>query len=172
MTDTKNAAQSAETRIDGGVDNILLPAGGYHILHFIQTQRRKLTVNIGALYGCWWPKGNLSHWFLPRRHRPCFDHLPHHWHSCPRANRRALESLRQGYDLEDRIGGNYAGSLLSFKSKGAIMFGLDLEFGNLALLGMVLHFPLTQLTEMLNSTGYSFLAKALCNRSQRYRTRI
>lgn len=52
------------------------------------------------------------------------------------------------------------------------MFGLDLKFGNLALLGMVLHFPLTQLTEMLNSTGYSFLAKALCNRSQRYRTRI
>lgn len=62
--------------------------------------------------------------------------------------------------------------MLSFKSKGAIMFGLDLKFGNLALLGMVLHFPLTQLTEMINSTGYSFLAKALCNRSQRYRTRI
>lgn len=59
MTDTKNAAQSAETRIDGGVDNILLPAG--NILRFIQTQRRKLTVNIGALYGCWWPKDNLSH---------------------------------------------------------------------------------------------------------------
>ena len=33
--------------------------------------------------------------------------------------------------------GNYAGSLLSFKSKGAIMFGLILKFGNLALVTMV-----------------------------------
>ena len=40
--------------------------------------------------------------------------------------------------LEDHIGGNYAGSLLSFKSKGAIMFGLDLKYGNLALVVMVL----------------------------------
>ena len=43
--------------------------------------------------------------------------------------------------LEDNISGNYAGSLLSFKSKGAIMFGLDLKFGNMALVVMVqLHF--------------------------------
>lgn len=33
--------------------------------------------------------------------------------------------------------GNYAGSLLTFKSKGAIMFGLILKFGNLALVVMV-----------------------------------
>lgn len=52
------------------------------------------------------------------------------------------------------------------------MFGLDLKFDNLALVVMVLLFPLTQITEMLTSTGYSFLEKVLCNRSQRYRTRI
>lgn len=35
------------------------------------------------------------------------------------------------------IDGNYAGSLLTFKSKGAMMFGLILKFGNLALVTMV-----------------------------------
>lgn len=35
------------------------------------------------------------------------------------------------------VAGNFAGSLLSFKSKGAIMFGLILKFGNLALVTMV-----------------------------------
>lgn len=39
--------------------------------------------------------------------------------------------------LDTNIGGNYAGSLLSFKSKGGIMFGLDLKFGNMALVVMV-----------------------------------
>lgn len=39
--------------------------------------------------------------------------------------------------LDTKIGGNYAGSLLSFKSKGGIMFGLDLKFGNMALVVMV-----------------------------------
>lgn len=42
--------------------------------------------------------------------------------------------------LEDHIGGNYAGSLMSFKSKGAIIFGLDLKLGNLGLVFMVLPF--------------------------------
>ncbi|KAK5133986.1 hypothetical protein LTR08_007106 [Meristemomyces frigidus] len=36
----------------------------------------------------------------------------------------------------DYIEGNYAGSLLSFKSKSAILFGLVLKFGNLALVLM------------------------------------
>lgn len=46
--------------------------------------------------------------------------------------------------LEDRVSGNYAGSLLTMKSKGGIMFGLDLAFGNLALVVMVcsFHFPI------------------------------
>ncbi|TKA72534.1 hypothetical protein B0A55_06429 [Friedmanniomyces simplex] len=34
---------------------------------------------------------------------------------------------------DDYIEGNYAGSLLSFKSKSAVLFGLVLKFGNLAL---------------------------------------
>ena len=37
----------------------------------------------------------------------------------------------------DHIDGNYKGSLLSFKSSGAIIFGLVLKFGNLALVIMV-----------------------------------
>lgn len=37
---------------------------------------------------------------------------------------------------DNYIIGNYAGSLLSFRSKGAIMFGLILKFGNLALVVM------------------------------------
>lgn len=39
--------------------------------------------------------------------------------------------------LETKVSGNYEGSLLSFKSKGGIMFGLDLKFGNMALVVMV-----------------------------------
>lgn len=42
--------------------------------------------------------------------------------------------------LDDHISGNYAGFLMSFKSKGAIMFGLDLKLGNIALVVMVFHF--------------------------------
>ena len=38
---------------------------------------------------------------------------------------------------DNLIKGNYAGSLLTFKSKGAILFGLVLKFGNLALVTMV-----------------------------------
>ena len=38
---------------------------------------------------------------------------------------------------QHHVVGNYAGSLLTFKSKGAIMFGLILKFGNLALVVMV-----------------------------------
>lgn len=34
---------------------------------------------------------------------------------------------------ENRIPGNYKGSLLTMKSKGAIVWGLILKFGNLAL---------------------------------------
>ena len=51
--------------------------------------------------------------------------------------------------------GNYAGSLMTFKSKGAIMFGLILKFGNLALVVMVrvfstrLQIPLTSYSRIL-----------------------
>jgi Na+/proline symporter len=38
---------------------------------------------------------------------------------------------------EHYVVGNYVGSLVIFKSKGAIMFGLILKFGNLALVTMV-----------------------------------
>ena len=38
---------------------------------------------------------------------------------------------------QHHVVGNYAGSLVTFKSKGAIMFGLILKFGNLALVTMV-----------------------------------
>lgn len=38
---------------------------------------------------------------------------------------------------ENYISGNYQGSVLTFKSKGAIIWGLILKFGNLALVVMV-----------------------------------
>lgn len=38
---------------------------------------------------------------------------------------------------ENYISGNYEGSVLTFKSKGAIIWGLILKFGNLALVVMV-----------------------------------
>lgn len=38
---------------------------------------------------------------------------------------------------ENYIPGNYEGSVLTFKSKGAIVWGLILKFGNLALVVMV-----------------------------------
>ena len=38
---------------------------------------------------------------------------------------------------ENIVPDNYAGSLLTFKSKGAIIFGIILKFGNLALVIMV-----------------------------------
>lgn len=38
---------------------------------------------------------------------------------------------------ENYIAGNYQGSVLTFKSKGAIIWGLILKFGNLALVVMV-----------------------------------
>lgn len=38
---------------------------------------------------------------------------------------------------ENYVSGNYEGSLLTFKSKGAIIWGLILKFGNLALVVMV-----------------------------------
>lgn len=38
---------------------------------------------------------------------------------------------------DNYVEGNYQGSLLSFKSKGAIIFGIILKFGNLALVVMV-----------------------------------
>ena len=37
---------------------------------------------------------------------------------------------------EDYIAGNYQGSLLSAKSKGSILFGIVLKYGNLALVLM------------------------------------
>jgi Na+/proline symporter len=48
------------------------------------------------------------------------------------------------HEAEYNIAGNYAGSLLTFKSKGAIMFGLVLKFGNLALVTMVCILPLAR----------------------------
>ena len=48
----------------------------------------------------------------------------------------AAEAAGQYY-----IVGNYEGSLLTFKSKGAIMFGVLHCFGNLALMTMVIFFP-------------------------------
>ena len=38
---------------------------------------------------------------------------------------------------ENYVSGNYLGSLLTVKSKGAIIWGLILKFGNLALVVMV-----------------------------------
>ena len=50
--------------------------------------------------------------------------------------------------------GNYAGSLLTFKSKGAIMFGLILKFGNLALVVMVRVLYYTRLPKLCSHHHY------------------
>ncbi|KAL8822254.1 MAG: hypothetical protein Q9191_007005 [Dirinaria sp. TL-2023a] len=59
--------------------------------------------------------------------------------------------------------GNYAGSLLSFKSKGAIMFGLILKFGNLALVTMDTAFWQKSFASEVQSTvpGYDLAALAI-----------
>lgn len=59
--------------------------------------------------------------------------------------------------------GNYAGSLLSFKSKGAIMFGLLLKFGNLALVVMDTAFWQKSFASQVNSTvpGYDLASLAI-----------
>lgn len=56
--------------------------------------------------------------------------------------------------------GNYAGSLSSFKSKGAIMFGLILKFGNLALVTMDTAFWQKSFASEVQSTipGYDLAA--------------
>jgi len=48
---------------------------------------------------------------------------------------------------ENYISGNYKGSVLTFKSKGAIIWGLILKFGNLALVVMVCRDPMISNSE-------------------------
>ncbi|KAL1988272.1 hypothetical protein VTN96DRAFT_247 [Rasamsonia emersonii] len=61
------------------------------------------------------------------------------------------------------IDGNYAGSLLTFKSKGAMMFGLILKFGNLALVTMDTAFWQKSFASEVHSTvpGYDLAALAI-----------
>jgi Na+/proline symporter len=66
---------------------------------------------------------------------------------------------------ENYIPGNYEGSLLTMKSKDAIIWGLVLKFGNLALVVMVCLWRLvissyTLLT--VPSLGHRILAEVLC----------
>lgn len=61
------------------------------------------------------------------------------------------------------IPGNYAGSLLSFKSKGAIMFGLVQKFVNIALVIMV-WIPAPMVRILLTILGHCFLAEVICIR--------
>lgn len=75
---------------------------------------------------------------------------------------------------ENMIDGNYKGSLLTMKSRDAIIWGLILKFGNLALVVMVRTFnssiPTTMKLTLL--TGHCVLAKVFRDRSQRNRSRI
>jgi len=69
------------------------------------------------------------------------------------------------------IVGNYKGSLLTFRSKGAIMFSLILKFGNLALVVMV---GVTSVLRnaLLTRSGHGLLAKVICLGSPRHRPRL
>lgn len=63
---------------------------------------------------------------------------------------------------ENYIKGNYQGSLLTMKSKDAIIWGLILKFGNLALVVMVcMRFPLQRGAHTYQLTGHCILAKVL-----------
>jgi hypothetical protein len=66
---------------------------------------------------------------------------------------------------ENYIPGNYEGSLLTMKSENAIIWGLILKFGNLALVVMV-GFRRTLYASSLTSSGHCILAKVLCDKSQ------
>lgn len=74
---------------------------------------------------------------------------------------------------DNKISGNYEGSLLTMKSQGAIIWGLILKFGNLALVVMVsiqmvsFHTPLADIY-----VGHCLLAEIFCNRSQSYSSRL
>lgn len=67
---------------------------------------------------------------------------------------------------ENYISGNFEGSLLTMKSKGAIIWGLILKFGNLALVVMVGSFFLSPSYMADNQThshiGHCVLAKVFC----------
>ena len=67
---------------------------------------------------------------------------------------------------ENYISGNFEGSLLTMKSKGAIIWGLILKFGNLALVVMVASFFLSPSYMADNQThshiGHCVLAKVFC----------
>ncbi|KAJ5579985.1 uncharacterized protein N7459_005970 [Penicillium hispanicum] len=64
---------------------------------------------------------------------------------------------------ENYVSGNYAGSLLTFKSKGAIIWGLILKFGNLALVVMDTAFWQKSFATEVKSTvpGYNIAALAV-----------
>ena len=68
--------------------------------------------------------------------------------------------------------GNYASSLLTFKSKGAIMFGLILKFGNLALVIMVRALFAAWKILLTRALGHCFLAKVLCLGSPAHGSRL
>lgn len=69
---------------------------------------------------------------------------------------------------ENLIARNYQGSLLTMKSVDAIIWGLILKFGNLALVVMVRHTSkashshCSPLTPRFPPTGYGILAKVFC----------
>lgn len=76
---------------------------------------------------------------------------------------------------ENYISGNYEGSLLTFKSKGAIIWGLILKFGNLALVVMVRRNSLPQYERSkqvhyanVGLIGHRILAKVLCDGGPRH----
>lgn len=60
------------------------------------------------------------------------------------------------------ISGNFRGSMLTFKSKGAMMFALVHAFGNLALMTMVIPILFSRVFVKSNqSTGHGILAEIL-----------
>lgn len=82
------------------------------------------------------------------------------------------EAIGGLYDLYDKvmatasenlIPGNYKGSLLTMKSRDAIIWGLDLKFGNLALVAMDTAFWQKSFATEVNATvpGYNLAALAI-----------
>lgn len=75
---------------------------------------------------------------------------------------------------DNYVSGNYEGSLLTFKSKGAIIWGLILKFGNLALVVMVrfLNPNVLTVTANVSQIGHRVLAKIICDRSSGHSPRL
>lgn len=117
---------------------ILIPVGG--LLHFFSAYSLMLTIATVVLYTA---VGGLKATFLTDYLHTAIALFLIIFFTCSTLASPHIGGLYGLYDKliatagDNYIVGNYKGSLLSFKSKGAIMFGIILKFGNFSLIMMV-----------------------------------